>query len=86
MPSSRGSSRPRTELASLMSLALEVRFFTTSATWEAHGGHRHNETDKGVRLSRCRAFTLFHTNKNGQPETHSTAHRVAHGAEFEPDP
>ena len=35
MPSSRGSSQPGTELASLRSPALAGGFFTTSATWEA---------------------------------------------------
>ena len=75
---------PGIELASIMSLALEVRFFTTSATWEAHGGHKNNETDKGGRPSHDRAFTLFHMNKNGCPETQSTAHRVAHGADLNP--
>ena len=37
MPSSRGSSRPRIELVSLMSPALTGGFFTTSAIWEAQG-------------------------------------------------
>ena len=36
MTSSRGSSRPRDESASLMSPGLAGRFFTTSATWETH--------------------------------------------------
>ena len=33
-PSSKGSSQPRDELASLMSPALAGRFFTISTTWE----------------------------------------------------
>ena len=40
MPSSRGSSRPRMEPASLMFPALAGKFFTTSATWEAHCNDR----------------------------------------------
>ena len=40
MPSSRGSSRPRDEHASLASPALAGGFFTTSATWEAHFTYR----------------------------------------------
>ena len=42
MPSSSGSSQPRIEAASLTSPALAGRFFSTSATWEAHkiGNHR----------------------------------------------
>ena len=39
VPSSRGSSRPRIELAFLASPALSGKFFTTSATWEAHCSH-----------------------------------------------
>ena len=35
MPSSRGSSQPGIEPASLLSTALAGEFFTTSATWEA---------------------------------------------------
>ena len=35
LPSSRGSSGPRIEPASLTSLALADKFFTTSTTWEA---------------------------------------------------
>ena len=34
MPSSRGSSQPRDQTASLTSPALAGGFFTTSATWE----------------------------------------------------
>ena len=37
MPSSRGSSQPRDQPVSLMSPALAGEFFTTSASWEAHG-------------------------------------------------
>ena len=36
MPSSRGIPNPEIEPTSLMSPALTGRFFTTSATWEAH--------------------------------------------------
>ena len=36
MPSSRDLPKPETEPMSLMSLAFEGAFFTTSATWEAH--------------------------------------------------
>jgi len=36
MPTSRGSSQPGIEPASLMSPALEGGFFTPNATWEAH--------------------------------------------------
>ena len=37
MPFSKGSSRPGVEPASLRSPAFAGGFFTTSATWEAHG-------------------------------------------------
>ena len=36
MPSSRGSSQPRDQTCTSMSLALVGRFFTTRTTWEAH--------------------------------------------------
>ena len=36
MPSSRGSSRPRDQAVSFMSIALAGGFFTTRNTWEAH--------------------------------------------------
>ena len=36
MPSSRGLPNPEIEPTSLMSPALTGRFYTTSATWEAH--------------------------------------------------
>ena len=39
VPSCRGSSRPRIELAFLMCPALAGRFFTTGFTWEAHSLH-----------------------------------------------
>ena len=36
VPSSRGSSQPRIEPASLMSTFIGRRFFTTNTTWEVH--------------------------------------------------
>ena len=36
MPSSRGSSKPRDQAVSSMSIALAGGFFTTRTTWEAH--------------------------------------------------
>ena len=55
MPSSRGSSQPGIESASLMSPALAGRFYTTSATWEAQRNHtpifflRHMERNRNGR-------------------------------------
>ena len=36
MPSSRGSSQPKTEATTLTPLAMAGGFFTTSAMWETH--------------------------------------------------
>ena len=49
MPSSRDPPNPGIEPASLTPLALAVRFFTTSATWEAMCHDHHIGWDEEVK-------------------------------------
>lgn len=50
------------------------------------GGPRNNDTDKGVRLSRCLPFILFHTNKDGDREIQAQLTVTSKVLSLNPDP